>query len=270
MLTDHLGLTPTPTPGAAGVGDPYFPLDGNGGYDVAATTSPSATTRPPMCCRARRTSWLRRRRPVVVQPGPRRADGALGRGQPAPATFQRNGDELTVVPRVRCATVPLQVVVRYEGVPETVEDPVLGGISGFVHTDDGALVAGSPTLQRRGTRSTITRATRPRTGSTSPCRRARGRRQRRATSTRTRSGWTTWTWEAREPMASYLDDGNDRRVRHQRLQSRRHPVLGRPRPRHLRAAAHAAHREQVADLATAELSYKRLTRTITVPAGGRP
>ena len=25
---------PTPTPGAAGVGDPYFPLDGNGGYDV--------------------------------------------------------------------------------------------------------------------------------------------------------------------------------------------------------------------------------------------
>ncbi len=26
--------TPTPTPGAAGVGDPYFPLDGNGGYDV--------------------------------------------------------------------------------------------------------------------------------------------------------------------------------------------------------------------------------------------
>ena len=27
---------PVYTPGAAGVGDPYFPLDGNGGYDVGA------------------------------------------------------------------------------------------------------------------------------------------------------------------------------------------------------------------------------------------
>ena len=25
---------PTGTPGAPGIGDPYFPLDGNGGYDV--------------------------------------------------------------------------------------------------------------------------------------------------------------------------------------------------------------------------------------------
>ena len=25
---------PTPTPGAPGIGDPYFPLDGNGGYDI--------------------------------------------------------------------------------------------------------------------------------------------------------------------------------------------------------------------------------------------
>src|SRR5688500_19187198 len=24
-----------PTPGAPGIGDPYYPLDGNGGYDVA-------------------------------------------------------------------------------------------------------------------------------------------------------------------------------------------------------------------------------------------
>ena len=28
------GGGPTFSPGAAGVGDPYFPLDGNGGYDV--------------------------------------------------------------------------------------------------------------------------------------------------------------------------------------------------------------------------------------------
>ncbi len=27
---------PTFRPGAAGIGDPYFPMDGNGGYDVKA------------------------------------------------------------------------------------------------------------------------------------------------------------------------------------------------------------------------------------------
>lgn len=35
-----------PTPGAAGIGDPYFPDDGNGGYDVQHTsrTSPRPTS----------------------------------------------------------------------------------------------------------------------------------------------------------------------------------------------------------------------------------
>ena len=30
-----LAAPPTFTAGAAGIGDPYFPLDGNGGYDVS-------------------------------------------------------------------------------------------------------------------------------------------------------------------------------------------------------------------------------------------
>ena len=42
-----LGTGPAPaggprttfTPGAPGIGDPYFPLDGNGGYDVGTTGS---------------------------------------------------------------------------------------------------------------------------------------------------------------------------------------------------------------------------------------
>ena len=34
-------------PGAAGIGDPYFPLEGNGGSTPATTTSPSPTTRRP-------------------------------------------------------------------------------------------------------------------------------------------------------------------------------------------------------------------------------
>ena len=34
------------------------------------------------------------------------------------------------------------MVVRYDGVPETIDDAA--GLSGFLHTDDGALVAGQP------------------------------------------------------------------------------------------------------------------------------
>ena len=39
VLSSVLAATPAVagpggTPGAAGIGDPYFPLDGNGGYDV--------------------------------------------------------------------------------------------------------------------------------------------------------------------------------------------------------------------------------------------
>ena len=33
-------------PGAPGIGDPYFPLDGNGGYDVRHYGLDLSTTRP--------------------------------------------------------------------------------------------------------------------------------------------------------------------------------------------------------------------------------
>lgn len=44
-----------PTPGAPGIGDPYFPTDGNGGYDVThydlitVDYQPNNTNPPPTC-----------------------------------------------------------------------------------------------------------------------------------------------------------------------------------------------------------------------------
>ena len=35
VADDHGRWRGEPTPGAPGIGDPYYPLDGNGGYDVA-------------------------------------------------------------------------------------------------------------------------------------------------------------------------------------------------------------------------------------------
>jgi aminopeptidase N len=132
------------TPGAPGVGDPYFPLDGNGGYDVqdyrldigydpAADVLTGTTT-----IRARATQDLSafnldlsglELRDVTVDD--------------APATATRSGDELTITPAAALARdAEFAAVVRYDGVPRTIHDQF--GVSGFFHTDDGALVVGQP------------------------------------------------------------------------------------------------------------------------------
>ena len=88
------------TPGAPGVGDPYFPLDGNGGYDVRhylldvtydpATdllTGVATITRP------------RDAEPVRLQPRLRGPDRPLDQGRrPAGRRGRRDGGELTVTP----------------------------------------------------------------------------------------------------------------------------------------------------------------------------
>jgi len=57
-------------------------------------------------------------------------------------------------------------VVTYDGVPKTVQDR--WGASGFLHTDDGALVIGQPDVPPPGSRPTTIRSTRPPSRSGSP------------------------------------------------------------------------------------------------------
>ena len=121
-----------------------------------------------------------------------------------------------------------------------------------------------------GTRSTTTRATRPRTRSASPCRRA-SRRSRTASSRghRTHKGWTTWAWEAREPMASYLTTATMGEFALKAYRDDGIRMVDAIDPRPVRAGRRSAHRRPVRDLAgRARSSYKRLSRTIEVPAGG--
>ena len=69
---------PTFTPGASGAGDPYYPLDGNGGYDVKHydldLTLRPATGRPR---RHRDDRCARDAEPVAVRPRPRRPERPL-------------------------------------------------------------------------------------------------------------------------------------------------------------------------------------------------
>ena len=122
-----------------------------------------------------------------------------------PATWSRNGGELTVRPKAVLARGgTFTVTVTYDGVPQTIGDPLLG-ISGFIHTDDGAIVAGQPDVAATWFPSND----HPRDAATfelsiAGSDRDRGDLQRRPARQDTASGWTTWNWRAAEPMATYL------------------------------------------------------------------
>ena len=131
--------------GSSGLGDPFFPLAGNGGYDVSnyalqfsykpqtrrlagsATISATATqnlSRFDLDLRGFEVSKL----------------AVNGRA----ASFSRDGQELVITPQAGLrAGQAFTVVVDYAGVPEIITDPD-GSIEGFVPTDDGAFVVGEP------------------------------------------------------------------------------------------------------------------------------
>ncbi len=194
------------TPGSSGLGDPFFPLAGNGGYDVShyglnlsyepaanqlagtATITATATqdlSRFDLDLRSFTISRLE-------------VDGRA-------AVFTRDGQELIVTPRsgIRSGT-EFTVVVGYAGTPTVVTDPDQS-IEGWVPTDDGAFVVGEP----QGSPAWYPVNDNPRdkaaydfsvsvpAGLTVM---ANGVLVSHATS----GGRTTWVWHEADPMAPYL------------------------------------------------------------------
>jgi aminopeptidase N len=137
------------TPGAPGGGDPYFPLQGNGGYDVghydlALSFTPSSGHLAGVATiRATATQDLPRfdldlRRSMKVSAV--RVDGR-------PAAFTQPASlrqELVITPaRPLADGSRFTVVVTYAGRPGPVTDPD-GSIEGWVPTKDGAFVVDEP------------------------------------------------------------------------------------------------------------------------------
>ncbi|MFB4311385.1 M1 family metallopeptidase [Actinomadura sp. GTD37] len=136
------------TPGAPGVGDPYFPLEGNGGYDVRhysldlgydpehdqldGTVTITARATQNLSRFDLDLSGMDVERIWVDR---RRAD------------YTRSGQELVITPRhgLRKGSV-FTAVVEYGGVPQTIVGSpiVFGSPYGFLHTPDGAFVGGEP------------------------------------------------------------------------------------------------------------------------------
>ena len=198
-------------PGAIGAGDPYFPRQGNGGYDVGnyaldlrydpATDRLTGTA----TITATATQELSRfdldlRRQLAVSAVT--VDGA-------PAAYAQPAEleqELVVTPAGPLAQgAPFTVVVRYAGVPPVITDPD-GSIEGMVPTEDGAHTVGEP----QGSPGWYPCNDTPTDKATYDFRVAvpigltavaNGDLVGAPT---TAAGWTTFRWRNGEPMSTYL------------------------------------------------------------------
>jgi aminopeptidase N len=193
------------SPGAPGIGDRYFPFDGNGGYDVASydldlryvpdTDELSGTATILATAVQDLTSF------DLDFTGLSTHSVAVNG---VPATFLPIGGELVVLPRTPIGVgTQFSVTVTYSGVPQSVNDSL--GISGFLHTDDGAIVAGQP----EGAATWFPVNDHPRDAATYELsitvpEGLQAISNGLPTGTSTQDGWTTSTWSARDPMASYL------------------------------------------------------------------
>ena len=252
------------SPGAAGIGDPYFPLDGNGGYDVShydlnfeydpETDVLRGLERIDAKAKQNLSSFNLdlvglNVRAVFV-------DGDQAR-------WRRDGDELTITPRNGLRSGRgFSTVIAYDGVPVGLEG------AGFIHTDDGTLVAGQPHVAA----SWYPVNDHP-LDKASYTFRIAVPRGLQAVANGELEGvdnlgrWTVWTWDAREPMASYLTTASigEFDIKAYKADGIKYYDAIDP-DLFTRAAPRTGRRFALSNVANS--SYKRLTRTINVPAGG--
>ncbi|MDJ0345932.1 M1 family metallopeptidase [Streptomyces sp. H10-C2] len=197
---------PPPADSVSGVGDPLFPLAGNGGYDVShyglvldyepATGLLRGT--------AKITARATRQLPAFnldlsgLTVGTVTVDGAA-------AKTSRAGTELTVRPAHAVARgAAFIATVEYSGVPSIIKDDD-GSHEGWIRTDDGAVALGEPVgsmtwfpgNNHPSDKAAYDIAVTVPAGLTAVS-------NGELTATRTSGGRSTFQWHSAEPMASYL------------------------------------------------------------------
>ena len=195
------------SPGAPGVGDPYYPTYGNGGYDVGhydldITYDPATDVlEGDATVKARATQNLCSFNLDLVGLTVRsvKVDNRS-------ATWSRRGQELVITPRRPLRSGKrFEVDVTYDGVPVEFVIPGFGIPAGFMTTPDGVTVAGQPEVATAwfpvndhpiDKASYSFEVTVPNGYEVVANGFLRDRDRRR--------GSTSWRWEADDPMASYL------------------------------------------------------------------
>ncbi|SFP53414.1 Peptidase family M1 [Amycolatopsis arida] len=210
-----IGCTPqpppppgTPSPGAPGAGDPYYPDDGNGGYDAldyAVTVGYDPATHQldgDAVVTARATQALSRFNLDL-----RGLEVASVEVDGRPAEFAREGDvELVITPAEPLAEgTEFHTRVRYSGTPRSTDDGQLGRNGWRPSVDGGAFVLGQPhsaafwypVNETPRDKATFHLTARVPEGWTAVS-------IGRLAGTETAGGWTTTSWAEPTPVASYL------------------------------------------------------------------
>ncbi len=190
-------------PGSPGIGDPYYPDYGNGGYDVdhyaidvgytPATDRLVGTTR----ITAHATQSLTSFDLDFVLP----VSSVKVNGQRA--AVRTTDHELIVTPRKKVKDgAKLNVVVRYAGVPSTIAD---GSIKPWIKTADGAAAVGEPEIAAwwyPGNDHPRDKATYDVKVTVAKDLEALG--NGKLVSSRVSGSKRTWHWREAKPMAPYL------------------------------------------------------------------
>jgi hypothetical protein len=264
LLAFSAGSAQAARPGANGIGDPYFPRAGNGGYDVrhygldVSYTPKSDRLRGVATIDATAKQALSSFNLDLV--GLRVRSVKVGGAR---ARWSRARGELTIVPRSPLRTGRrFRTVIAYDGIPTS------SGEAGFIHTDDGALIAGEPDVA--ATWFPVNDHPSDRAAFSFHITVPRGLEavaNGELVSVAHRGSRSIWHWEAREPLAPYLATASigQFELRAYEVDGIKYwdaidpDLLSEPKPR--TGARYAL-------TGIGQPSYKRLTRTIDVPAGG--
>ena len=190
----------------SGLGDPYFPKAGNGGYDVTHYDLTLAYT--PDAPELTGTATITARATVQLSSFHLDFKGMTvdsvtvgGRN----ARWSRRGQELTVRPS---SALPegrtFETTVRYSGAPETLTDPD-GSEEGWLRTADGALALGEPVGSMAwfpGNDHPSDKATYDIAITVPKGLQAVSNGELRTETTD--NGRTTYSWHTAQPMATYL------------------------------------------------------------------
>ena len=195
------------TPGSVGIGDPYVPGEGNGGYrvqryDLDVRFNPATDVlQGTATITARATQNLSG---LNFDLFGLTVESVVVAGEQA--TFSRAPRELEIQLATGIdAGTQFETVVEYRGRPERLNDPDLG-LSGWFNTSDGGIVVGEPEAgmfwfpvneHPSDKARIVVQATVPKGLQAVSNGRPKGEPV-------TAHGWTTFTWQARDPMASYL------------------------------------------------------------------
>jgi aminopeptidase N len=213
VVTPGEAAPPGFSTGAAGIGDPYFPLSGNGGYDVKhyhldLHYRPPKAEPAPLVGRLDGVATIRMRTLQDLSRfnlDLRDLDARRVTVDGRPAGFRQVGRELVVKPRPKLRKGRLATVeVRYGGATGQPTD-IEGALYGWVTFRDGAMVANEPD----GAPTWFPSNDHPRDKATFSfdvtvpkglVAVANGV----LTGRRTTGPWTTWSWREPDLMATYL------------------------------------------------------------------